>query len=390
MLFQEKETKPRKKCYYPFAKNYPGKRGSSYDIGESRTRRKKEKRNGVIFYSSLVVLFVAVFIIASVASDLSKRPIERSGNKAAEYDGQLKALYMPDDALSGGIAFDLFTSQLNEAKANAVVIDFKKADGTLNYDSSFPAAIDINASSGAYQSAKETISRLKESGYKIIARIYCYEDTLASSMLSGAAVTEKDTVTVWLDDSAQNDGNPWLNPYSQTAENYLLGIIAESVSVGADVVMLAAVSFPSGNRTDRAFFAGEAESVESRNSVLHSFIDKAAAVTVDVPVVVYMTADEALNGSSLLYSGSIFDSGALFDAVDFRAQSLTDGFAVGAQTYSQQSFTQNTLIQAAVPLLKEKTEENYTTKGVIPIIDDEIYVSTLENLGINNYILIKN
>ena len=73
MLFDDNNVKPRKRSYYPFSKNYPGKRGNSYDIGESRTRRKKEKRNMIVFYVVLAFLFVAVFIAASVSIKLSQR-----------------------------------------------------------------------------------------------------------------------------------------------------------------------------------------------------------------------------------------------------------------------------------------------------------------------------
>ena len=48
-----------------------------------------------------------------------------------------------------------------------------------------------------------------------------------------------------------------------------------------------------------------------------------------------------------------------------------------------------TLISASIPLLNEKTEENYTTKGLLPIIDDEAYIKNFEELGINNYILVQ-
>ncbi len=98
-------------------------------------------------------------------------------------DGKLRALYMPDDVLDGGIAFDLFKTELTETKANAVVIDFKTKDGYLNYVSSVGTANDIGASSKAYQNALATIDRLKSAGYKIIARIYCYEDSVAASHL---------------------------------------------------------------------------------------------------------------------------------------------------------------------------------------------------------------
>lgn len=390
MLNNDSNQKRRKRSYYQFSKNYPSRRGNSYDIGESRTRKKKEQRNRRWFYVMMVILFVAVFVISYVFIYLSRKPIDNNNlNNAVSFDGQFKAIYMPDDALSGGIAFDLFKSKLEDIGVNAVVIDFKKPSGKLNYTSQVGTAVDLSASDTAYANAENTIKQLKEYGYKIIARVYCYEDVLAASTLVNASVTEKDGVSVWLDNSAQRDGNPWLNPYSTVAENYIISIIAESVSIGADAVILASVNFPQSDRLDQAFFAGEAESIESRNSKLHSFVEKASAVCGDVPVMFYMNVDQALNGSEALFGGGMFDSGALFDVVDFRADVLKDGFPLVNSVYSQQTFTPEQLINTAVPTLMERLNDTYTTKAIIPIINNRENVSILQKMGINNYILIE-
>lgn len=389
MAFDNKDVKPRKKSYYPFAKNYPGRRsGTSYAIGESRARRKKEKTNKAVFAIILCVLFVLTFLLSSIAIQLSKRPYEEHASGiAAEYDGQLKALYMPDDILDGGIAFELFKAALSENRANAVLIDFKTAEGYLNYTSKNQTAADIGAASQPYENTAATINALKEGGYKIIARMYCYEDTLAASRLgAAAAVTEADG-SLWLDDSAQNDGNPWLNPYAQPAEAYLLQLVAEIAASGADIILLDSVQFPDSLYSDRAVFAGEAQSIQSRNSVLHAFIEKAAEQAGSIPLCVNMTANGALNGDSARYDGSVFDSSAAFSAVDFRKASQQDGFAFGGGIYSAESTEITALLTAALPVLQSKLAENYRTGNIIPLIDNADYVSILENMGINNYIL---
>ena len=389
MLFENDNKKHRKRSYYPFSKNYPSKSGNIYAIGESRTRSIKEKRNRVIFYCSLVVLFAVVFVVTSVALSLSRKPLtDVDATKASEYDGKLKAYYMPDDALGGGIAFSLFKTQLINAKANAVLIEFKGPDGRLNYKSGLQSVAEIGADSTAYDAANSVIKQLKDDGYKIIARINCFDDTLAASMLVSAAVSEADG-SMWLDKSAQDDGNPWLNPYSKQAQDYLLSIIGESVSLGADVVLLDSVSFPKSDRGDRAVFGGEQESLESRNAVLHSFVKKAAEACGEVPVAVYLTADGALNGNQMLYEGSMFDSEALFNAVDLRTDAVDGIITIDERSIEKKDINENTLIQLSVPILTQKLDDNFTTKGIIPIVDDEIYIATLENMGIENYIIIK-
>ena len=66
MFHYDRDLKPRKKSYYAFSKNYPGRRtGTKYAIGESRARHKRERNKNILFGVSLVVLFAVVFVFAA-------------------------------------------------------------------------------------------------------------------------------------------------------------------------------------------------------------------------------------------------------------------------------------------------------------------------------------
>lgn len=388
MFDNRKNLKPRKKSYYPFSKNYPGRRtGTSYAIGESRTRRKKERGNTVAYVFFLIVAFFAVFLIASVIFMLSGRPLSHGTKNVSAEDGQWKAVYITPDALSGGIAFDLFQNTLAESDASAVMLDFKNADGMLCTAAADSTAAEIGAAAHTVSGAAETVQRLKASGYKIIARIYCFQDPTAAAVLPGAAVTEADGTTVWLDESARNSGQPWLNPYAQSAQLYLLQVIRAAVEFGADNILLCGVSFPSGRYADRAFFPGEAESLFSRNAVLHDFIEQAEAVAGEVPLTVSMPLTAALQGDAVRFGGGIFDSAAAYAAVDYDRTALSDGAVFGALTYTAELPSEQ-LIAGTVPLLTAKLSENYRTKSVIPVIYSKEEIVFLENAGIQNYIWI--
>lgn len=389
MAFEKRDIKLRKRSYYQFSKNYPGKRsGTLYSIGESRARRKKEKRERIYFAVCLVVLFSLVFLISSIALKLSQKPLENNSATASqEFDGKLRAVYMPGEVLDGGISFELFKAELTDAKANAVMIDFKTEEGYLNYNLPVATADDIGADSHSYENAADTIKQLKDAGYKIIARIYCYEDSVAASGLGAAVAITSDDGSIWLDNSARLNGNPWLNPYSEAAQKYLLSIISETAKTGVDVIQLGSVQFPQSDYIDKAVFAGEDKSIESRNSILHKFIENAVTAAGDIPVSVEMSVNSALNGDALIYDGSIFDSTAAFSAVDFRKADLHDGFRFGENIYSSESTGVDNLLSGSLPILRQKSEENYHTASIIPIIDNDEYVSILDNLGINNYIL---
>ncbi len=388
MFHYDRDLKPRKKSYYAFSKNYPGRRtGTKYAIGESRARHKRERNKNILFGVSLVVLFAVVFCVVFVALSLSKKPLEQGGETVAVENGNYHAVYMTPDELSGGIAFDLFRQHLEESGANAVLVDFKTADGNLVFPSTVQTAQDIGACTGAVQTAKDTVQTLQASGYAVIFRIYCFEDALAAAYLPGAAVTEADGKTVWLDDSAQNDGSGWLNPYSDTAKLYLLQIVDDAVSFGADVVLLDGVCFPSGRYLGRAVFAGEAQSTFSRNAVLQDFIEQVKKVTGDVPLAVSMSLSAALSGDQTLYGGGIFDTAADYAAVDFRRNNLPESFKMGDVTY-RTDMSQEEFINAATSALSARLEENYRTKDILPITDSADDVSFLQNAGIDRYIRI--
>lgn len=388
MFENNKNLKPRKKSYYPFSKNYPGRRtGTAYAIGESRTRRKKERGNTVAYAIFLAVAFVVVFLSASVIFMLSGRPLSHGTTNVSAEDGQWKAVYITADELAGGIAFDLFQNTLAESDASAVMLDFKNADGMLCAAAEGGTSAEIGAAAHTVSGAAETVQRLKASGYKIIARIYCFQDPIAAAMLPNAAVTEADGVTVWLDESARNGGEPWLNPYAQNAQGYLLQVIREAVDFGADNILLCSVSFPTGRYTDRAFFPGEAESLYSRNAVLHDFIEQAELVTGDVPLTVSMPLSAALYGDSARFGGGIFDSAAAFAAVDYDRTALSQGAALGTVTYTA-DLPSEQLISGTAAQISEKLSENYRTKSVIPLIYSKEDIVFLKNAGIQNYIWI--
>lgn len=387
MFQNNKNIKPRKKSYYPFSKNYPGRRtGTNYAIGESRARRKKERSNTILYAVSLVLAFFVVFSAASVLFMLSKRPLN-SGTVAADgAAAHWQAVYMDADELAGGIAFDLFQSVLSGQSANAVLVDYKNENGQLFAAEDGSTASEIGAVQTPVTAAADTVTRLKAGGYKIIFRVYCFQDPVAAANLPGAAVTERDGVTIWLDDSAWNGGNPWLNPYSETARAYLLQVVRDAVSFGADMILLDGVSFPDSQYIERAYFPGEAESLFSRNAILHDFIEQAQAAAGEVPLTVQMPLSAALSGSDALYGGGIFDSAAEYSAADMRTSSLSDGTAIGDITYTVDMASAQ-YVPTACALLQKRIAENYQTKEVFVSVSSAEQAAAAAAAGVENYIL---
>ena len=78
MFKKEREYVKKRKSYYGFAKNYPGKLGSSkYVIGESRAVRKRETLRSIIIGLIIVLIFVFSFVFTSVCLEISEKEPEK-------------------------------------------------------------------------------------------------------------------------------------------------------------------------------------------------------------------------------------------------------------------------------------------------------------------------
>ncbi len=83
MIFRKDKNEDviKRKSYYGFARNYPGKLGTSnYVIGESKAVRKREILRRILIIVILAVLFCAVFVVTDICIGISEMPIEANIN----------------------------------------------------------------------------------------------------------------------------------------------------------------------------------------------------------------------------------------------------------------------------------------------------------------------
>ncbi len=78
MFKNEREYVKKRKSYYGFAKNYPGKLGSSkYVIGESRAVKKRETLRSILIGLIIVLIFIFSFVFTSVCLEISNKTPEK-------------------------------------------------------------------------------------------------------------------------------------------------------------------------------------------------------------------------------------------------------------------------------------------------------------------------
>ena len=76
-MAKNNEYVKKRKSYYGFAKNYPGKLGSSkYVIGESKIVRRNETIRKIVIAIIVILLFIASYVITTIGFNISNKEIK--------------------------------------------------------------------------------------------------------------------------------------------------------------------------------------------------------------------------------------------------------------------------------------------------------------------------
>ncbi len=202
---------------------------------------------------------------------------------------------------------------------DTVIFDVKDGDGYLLYDGvGYDAATDTP--SVTYSRLSDTalnpaghfavggmgaaVQAVQAAGYRAVARINCFMDGVGGRSIVGSRLTVKDTNgTIWIDNSKENGGQSWLNPYSDAARAYNATLAADCAAFGFDALIADYVQFPVGFQKDLIDYGETAQSV-GRAEILTSFVQQLID-TSGLPVLLTVR-DLSAEGSQELLGGSPF------------------------------------------------------------------------------------
>jgi len=141
--------------------------------------------------------------------------------------------------------------QLAEQGATYAVVTLKDSTGRILYPSEVPAA--AGSIEGASLDASLIASVLKENGLVPVAKLAAFRDPTAARANRDMAIGYTGQEYLWLDNKASAGGNPWLNPYSAEAVQFIGDLIGEVQSMGFDHVLLENVQFPSSTSSKQDY-----------------------------------------------------------------------------------------------------------------------------------------
>ncbi|MBQ4545709.1 MAG: hypothetical protein IJA17_00935 [Oscillospiraceae bacterium] len=241
------------------------------------------------------------------------------------------AVTVPEEILYSAIDYSGFLSSLDD-EVTAVVIDMKTRKGTVTYRSD---QVSVNAAGASAENAYTLSARIKtakDMGLDVVTRIFAFEDSTAPYNAIDMAIRYGSAEGIlWLDDSVDNGGKPWLNPYSDTAQKYILDIVYDAIDGGADAILLEGLRFPENEGMEYAYFGSGSEETP-KDEVLLNFAKRiySSAVITDTDIIIGYDSFEFISGSGVYGENPLSFSGDGYapeiDIDDFVGKKFSDDF----------------------------------------------------------------
>ena len=154
----------------------------------------------------------------------------------------VRALYLTGWTVGIDSQLEHYAALADATELNAYVVDIKDMDGHIGYRSEIPKVVEIGAIEKRYDPRK-VLDTLHAHKVRVIARIACFKDPVASAKIPELAIHTK-TGALWTD----NKKASWLNPYNEKAWAYLIDIAKEALALGFDEIQFDYVRFPSDGK----------------------------------------------------------------------------------------------------------------------------------------------
>lgn len=305
-----------------FSRSYPdGGKQKDYD----EQRRNRKFLAGFLSAVGLIVVIIAGFFIMDVFLNVADEPPTAPETSNAEGSGtaittepptteapkpavqEIHAVTLDPAALGGGNALQRAIQDAQAQKANCVLLDFKEEGGKFNYPTKREETKETEMAVQVYPKTQESIKALQAAGLKVIARVYCFQDAPMARKFSDMAVTYRDQGVLWHDNALNAGGQPWLNPYSSKAQEYVLSVVQEVLAFQPDYLLLDGVRFAKGYVADATFTGEYFPGALPRNALLLDFVDRVQKQAGKTAILCAMDYEAAFSEEpSVYYDGNLW------------------------------------------------------------------------------------
>lgn len=298
-----------------------------------------------------------------------------------------RAIYITTAQLKDTAALEILLTQASAAGCNSVVFDLKDADGAVWYTAETALAAkagSVSADALTKEQLQDVAALCRAKGMEPIPRLFAFRDKTAPLKLTDARVKlEGNSGIIWLDRKKSEGGKSWLNPCSEAAWEYVLGLCTELKGMGFTAQLLEGVQFPEkDSRSD--YGNGELAQLEKKE-VLARFV-KQAQETVGDGLIVSVSGLSALGSDTAGYQGNPLTFGMAVAAPRLPAAELGNTLSFNGETVTPASDPAGAVTLALKQMASYGRIMNLSVT-LMPWVDAGTPAQVLEAQSVTSYIL---
>jgi len=181
-------------------------------------------------------------------------------------DIKVKALYLNPGSVRNNL--DHYIDLANRTEINAFVIDIKRDEGIISYDSDIPLVNAANGDTPGFD-IREVTKKLHDNNIIAIARLVTFKDTTITKYKPELAIKTADGGILEIKESGGFKSR-WLDPTNRETWDYILSIVQEAVEFGFDEIQFDYIRFP--ETTLYKNYVINLEEGRERHEVIEEFI----------------------------------------------------------------------------------------------------------------------
>lgn len=265
-----------------------------------------------------------------------------------------KTAYLNNQTVADPQAFSQALQQAVEQGYDSILFDLKSQDGTVHYTIDYNEPVNARVTAEHPIDLQQTAQQILDAGLMPVASIYTFHDNIYPLADNSASTYYMDSDVLWVDDAPDKGGKPWIDPFTQSGQDYIRHIIDDAIEAGFQKIILQEVQFPEGYSLDMIDYGTYAS--DDKHAFLAQYIEQMTAYAAQqgVELSAMFPSSRLLGANTAMYFG---DPAALVGeraVADLRIQSFGSGFTTEAVSIPNPSDNPENTLQTASAALVQK------------------------------------
>lgn len=265
-----------------------------------------------------------------------------------------KTAYLNNQTVADPQAFSQALQQAVEQGYDSILFDLKSQDGTVHYTIDYNEPVNARVTAEHPIDLQQTAQQILDAGLMPVASIYTFHDNIYPLADNSASTYYMDSDVLWVDDAPDKGGKPWIDPFTQSGQDYIRHIIDDAIEAGFQKIILQEVQFPEGYSLNMIDYGTHAS--DDKHAFLAQYIEQMTAYAAQqgVELSAMFPSSRLLGANTAMYFG---DPAALVGeraVADLRIQSFGSGFTTEAVSIPNPSDNPENTLQTASAALVQK------------------------------------